>query len=360
MTNHLLGPDDLSPAEIDELLSLAKKIIANPMDYADVAKGKILATLFYEPSTRTRLSFETAMLRLGGQVIGFSDANSTSAKKGEGIQDTIRTVAAYSDIIAIRHPVEGAPYLAAKYSDVPIINAGDGGHHHPSQTLTDLLTIWEMKGRLDNLKIALARDLKFGRTVHSLVESLLKHKGNKFFFVSPEGLEIPDYIKEKIPADAIVETHNLEDVLPEVDVLYMTRIQKERFADPDEYAMFADACILDNEKLKGAKEDMIILHPLPIDKEILFEVDDDPRAAYFKQVKYGMYARMALIYTLLNRSFVKGYEREGVVAKGIVAKCQNPKCVTNNANVQSAKWLYTDKARTVCRCEYCDWILKNE
>lgn len=356
MFSHLLGPDDLGADELASILKLAKEIIANPKDFADAEKGKILATLFFEPSTRTRLSFETAMLRLGGQVIGFSDAANTSVSKGEGLQDTIRTIASYADIIAMRHPCEGAPYLAAKYSSVPIINAGDGGHHHPSQTLTDLLTISELKGTLDGLNVAFCRDLKFGRTVHSLLEVLSKGKNNKFFFVSPKELAIPDYLKENLPASSVVETEDLLSVLPQVDVLYMTRIQKERFANSEEYERFSNSCILDNQKLKSAKKDMIIMHPLPIDKEILFEVDDDERAAYFKQVKYGMFARMALIRTMLSTPFTKGYNKVGKDFITAEDKCKNPKCISNNADVGELKGIY-HKGKNVYRCEYCDWVL---
>ncbi len=355
MLNHLLGPDDLGNAQLNDILSLAEQIIKNPEKYNNFAKGKLLATLFFEPSTRTRLSFEAAMLRLGGQVIGFSDASNTSVSKGEGLQDTIRTIAAYADIIAMRHYHEGAPYLAANYSDVPIINAGDGGHFHPSQTLTDLLTILQLKGTLDGLNVAFCRDLKFGRTVHSLLEVLSRYPNNKFYFVSPKELAIPDYLKENLSPEKVFETENLEDVLPNVDVLYMTRIQKERFSNAEEYARFANACILDNNKLKGAKKDMIILHPLPIDQEILFEVDDDPRAAYFKQVKYGMYARMALIYTLLSTPFTKGYTRKGLNNTEFNGKCNNPKCITNNANVAPIKGVTYKNG--LCHCEYCDWVL---
>ena len=358
MINHLLGPDDLENNQLNDILSLAEHIIKNQEKYNNFAKGKLLATLFFEPSTRTRLSFEAAMLRLGGQVIGFSDASSTSVSKGEGLQDTIRTVAAYADIIAMRHYYEGAPYLAAKYSDVPIINAGDGGHFHPSQTVTDLLTIRQLKGTLDGLNVAFCRDLKFGRTVHSLLEVLSRYKNNKFYFVSPKELQIPPYFKEKLPKEKIVETENLEEILPEVDVLYMTRIQKERFSNAEEYARFSNSCILDNHKLKNAKKDMIILHPLPIDQEILFEVDDDPRAAYFKQVKCGMYARMALIYTLLSNEFVKGYERKGVNKTEINQKCSNPKCITNNATVSKIRGIPSEIAKNINHCEYCDWVLK--
>ncbi len=297
---HLLEPDNLSISQTAEVISLARNIIQNPAKYSEKCKGKLLAALFYEPSTRTRLSFESAMLRLGGNVVGFSDSSSTSVSKGETLEDTIRTVGSYVDIIALRHPKEGAPKLAAKYSLVPIINAGDGGHHHPSQTITDLLTITELKGRTEKLKIAFCGDLKFGRTVHSLTEALSKYNGNYFYFVSPEELKIPEYIKDKLAPDSYAEVRDLQTVLPDVDVLYMTRVQKERFVSEDEYARLKDTYILDTSKMERAKSDMIIMHPLPRVNEISPEIDSDSRAVYFRQVKFGMYARMALISTLLG------------------------------------------------------------
>lgn len=297
---HLLEPDNLSISQTAEVISLARNIIQNPAKYSEKCKGKLLAALFYEPSTRTRLSFESAMLRLGGNVVGFSDSSSTSVSKGETLEDTIRTVGSYVDIIALRHPKEGAPKLAAKYSLVPIINAGDGGHHHPSQTITDLLTITELKGRTEKLKIAFCGDLKFGRTVHSLTEALSKYSGNYFYFVSPEELKIPEYIKDKLAPDSYAEVRDLQTVLPDVDVLYMTRVQKERFVSEDEYARLKDTYILDTSKMERAKSDMIIMHPLPRVNEISPEIDSDSRAVYFRQVKFGMYARMALISTLLG------------------------------------------------------------
>lgn len=297
---HLLEPKDLSISQTAEVLSLARDIIQNPSQYTEKAKGKLLATLFYEPSTRTRLSFESAMLRLGGNVLGFSDSSSSSVSKGETLQDTIRTVGSYVDIIALRHPKEGAPKLASKYSPVPIINAGDGGHHHPSQTITDLLTISELKGGLENLKIAFCGDLKFGRTVHSLTEALGGYAGNFFYFVSPEELKIPEYIRDMLPENSYAEVRDLQEILPDVDVLYMTRVQKERFVSEDEYMRLKDSYILDNAKMLKAKTDMIVMHPLPRVNEIAAEVDNDARAVYFRQVKFGMYARMALISKLLG------------------------------------------------------------
>lgn len=299
----LIEPMDLSLEELDELLNLAGKIIENPAAYADVCKGKILATLFYEPSTRTRLSFEAAMLRLGGSVMGFSSADSSSAAKGESVADTIRTIACYADIAAMRHPKEGAPMVAAMSTDMPVINGGDGGHQHPTQTLTDLLTIRTLKGRLDNFTIGLCGDLKFGRTVHSLIKALSRYENIKFILISPEELRIPDYIREEILIKNKIEfkeVERLENVMDELDVLYMTRVQKERFFNEADYIRLKDSYILDSEKMKSAKSDMIVLHPLPRVNEISTEIDSDPRAAYFKQAKYGMFVRMALIMELLG------------------------------------------------------------
>lgn len=297
---HLLEPKDLSISEISEVICLGRDIIKDSSKYTDIAKGKLLGTLFYEPSTRTRLSFESAMLRLGGGVVGFSDSSSSSVSKGESLADTIRTVGSYVDIIALRHPKEGAPRLAAKYSPVPIINAGDGGHHHPSQTITDLLTIFERKGRLDKLKVAFCGDLKFGRTVHSLTEALLEYSDNFFYFVSPEELRLPDYIREKLSSSSYLEVRDLQEVISDIDILYMTRVQKERFVSEEEYMRLKDSYILDNSKMSLARRDMIVMHPLPRVNEISMEVDRDDRAVYFDQVKYGMYARMALIIKLLG------------------------------------------------------------
>lgn len=299
----LIEPLDLSLDELDEILNLADKIIANPMDYADVCKGRVLATMFYEPSTRTRLSFEAAMLRLGGSVMGFSSAESSSAAKGESVADTIRTVSSYADIAAMRHPKEGAPKVAAMSADIPVINAGDGGHQHPTQTLTDLLTIRSLKGRLKDFTIGLCGDLKFGRTVHSLIKALSRYENIKFVLISPKELQIPDYIREEILVKNNIEfeeVERLENVMEELDVLYMTRVQKERFFNEADYVRLKDSYIVNMEKLEKAKNDMIILHPLPRVNEISVEVDKDPRACYFKQTKYGMYVRMALIMKLLG------------------------------------------------------------
>ncbi len=300
---HLVTPDDLSIEEIFELMELAQDIIKSPDDYSTFCKNKLLGTLFFEPSTRTRLSFEAAMLRLGGSIIGFSESGSSSTAKGESLIDTIRTVGCYSDIIAMRHPQEGSATLARQYSYVPIINAGDGGHYHPTQTLTDLLTILETKGTFGNLNIGLCGDLKFGRTVHSLLKTMNKYKNNKFYLISPEELKIPNYVMKLTfdeGADNFVENERLEEVISELDVLYMTRVQKERFFNEADYVRLKDSYILSPEKLKAAKEDMIILHPLPRVNEIELEVDKDPRAKYFDQARYGMFVRMALIMKLLG------------------------------------------------------------
>ena len=301
---HVMSPLDLSVEELEQILNLAADIKANPKKYAHACDGKKLATLFYEPSTRTRLSFEAAMMNLGGKVLGFSSADSSSAAKGETVADTIRVVSCYADICAMRHPKEGAPLVASMVSNIPVINAGDGGHQHPTQTLTDLLTIRSLKGRLDNLTIGLCGDLKFGRTVHSLIEALvLRYSNVKFVLISPEELRVPSYIREDILEKHNVEfeeVERLEDALPKLDILYMTRVQKERFFNEEDYVRMKDFYILDKQKMELAKEDMYILHPLPRVNEIAVEVDDDPRAAYFKQAQYGVYVRMALILRLLE------------------------------------------------------------
>ena len=299
---HLMSPLDFSTEELDRLFDLANDMEAHMDKYAHVCDGKKLATCFYEPSTRTRLSFEAAMLNLGGQVLGFSDAGSSSASKGESVSDTIRVISCYADICAMRHPKEGAPMVAASRSRIPVINAGDGGHQHPTQTLTDLLTIRSLKGRLSDLTIGLCGDLKFGRTVHSLIHALVRYENIHFIFISPEELKVPDYItdmlkEKKIPYKEVIR---LEDSLPDLDLLYMTRVQRERFFNEEDYVRLKDFYILDKAKLTLAREDMLILHPLPRVNEISVEGDDDPRAMYFKQAQYGVYVRMALIYTLLG------------------------------------------------------------
>lgn len=300
---HLIDPMDFTIEEFDEIFELANDIVSNPDNYIEKCKGKVLSTLFYEPSTRTRFSFEAAMLRLGGNVIGFSEPNSSSVAKGESIADTIRTVACYADIAVMRHPKEGSAKIAANYSEIPMVNAGDGGHHHPTQTLTDLLTIKEIKGKLNNNVIGICGDLKFGRTVHSLIKALSRYENNKFILISPSELRIPDYIRQTILEKnniEFVEVEKLEDVIEEIDILYMTRVQKERFFNEQDYIRLKDIYILTGEKMNKAKNDMIVLHPLPRVNEISYEVDDDSRACYFKQAKYGMFVRMALIVKLLG------------------------------------------------------------
>ncbi|WP_346937096.1 aspartate carbamoyltransferase [Clostridium sp.] len=300
---NLIEPMDLTLEELDEVFDLADEIIQDPRKFIHACDGYLLTTLFYEPSTRTRFSFEAAMNRLGGNVIGFSEPNASSVAKGESIADTIRTVACYADIAVMRHPKEGAPQVAAQYSDIPVVNAGDGGHQHPTQTLTDLLTIRTLKGRLNNLTIGCCGDLKFGRTVHSLIKALSRYENNKFVLISPEELEIPEYIKKEVLKKKNIEfkqVRTMEEAMKEIDILYMTRVQRERFFNEEDYIKLKDTYILDNEKMSLAKEDMIVLHPLPRVNEIAYEVDSDNRAVYFKQAKYGMYVRMALILKLLG------------------------------------------------------------
>lgn len=300
---HLMSPLDLSVEELDKLLTLANDIEKNPQKYAHACEGKKLATCFYEPSTRTRLSFEAAMLNLGGSVLGFSSESSSSASKGESVSDTIRVISCYADICAMRHPKEGAPLVASEKSTIPVINAGDGGHQHPTQTLTDLLTIRSLKGRLDNLTIGLCGDLKFGRTVHSLIHALIRYPNIRFSLISPEELRVPSYIREDVLKKNRIpfqEVERLEDTMQDLDILYMTRVQRERFFNEDDYVRMKDFYILDKKKMSLAKQDMIVMHPLPRVNEISVKVDDDPRAAYFKQVQYGVYVRMALILTLLE------------------------------------------------------------
>ena len=300
---HLMSPLDFSVDELDKLLDLANDIEKYPQKYAHACEGKKLATCFYEPSTRTRLSFEAAMLNLGGSVLGFASADSSSAAKGESVSDTIRIISCYADICAMRHTKEGAPLVASQKSRIPVINAGDGGHQHPTQTLTDLLTIRSLKGRLGNLTIGLCGDLKFGRTVHSLISALIRYPGIRFVLISPEELRIPSYIREDVLAAnniPFTEVERLEDAMPDLDVLYMTRVQKERFFNEEDYVRLKNFYILTKAKMDLAKDDMLVLHPLPRVNEISVEVDDDPRAAYFRQAQYGVYVRMALILTLLD------------------------------------------------------------
>ena len=299
---NLIQPEDFSVEEINQILSLSQNIIENPSKYSRVCEGKLLATLFYEPSTRTRLSFESAMYRLGGSVVGFSEPNSSSVSKGESLGDTIRTVSCYADAIVMRHPVAGSAEEAAKYTEIPFINAGDGGNQHPTQTLTDLLTIKSLKGNLDNHTIGLCGDLKNGRTVHSLVKAMSRYKGTKFIFISPDELKMPKYIKEAIQEQghAYYETNNLDEVIGSLDILYMTRVQRERFENQEQYEKLKNYYILNKSKMQNAREDMLVMHPLPRVNEIDAEVDFDERAVYFKQAKYGMFVRMALIMKLLG------------------------------------------------------------
>lgn len=300
---HIISPTDLTVSELNELLELSEEIIQSPKKFSEVCRGKKLATLFYEPSTRTRLSFEAAMLNLGGSILGFSSADSSSASKGESVADTIRVISSYADICAIRHPKEGAPFVASNYSSIPVINAGDGGHNHPTQTFTDLLTIKNLKGRLDNLTVGFCGDLKFGRTVHSLINALARYENINFVLISPEELRIPNYIRDGVLEENKIsyeETKHLEDALPKLDILYMTRVQRERFFNEEDYIRLKDTYILGEKKMAKAKEDMLVLHPLPRVNEIATEVDDDPRAVYFKQAQFGVYVRMALIMKLLE------------------------------------------------------------
>lgn len=300
---HLISPLDLSTEELDQILALGQSIMKDPQKYAHVCDGKKLATLFYEPSTRTRLSFEAAMLNLGGSVLGFSSADSSSASKGESVADTIRVISSYADICAMRHPKEGAPTVAAMHSEIPVINAGDGGHNHPTQTLTDLITIKTLMGRLDHMTIGMCGDLKFGRTVHSLINAMVRYPGVRFILISPDELRIPDYLRQEVLIDGhvdFIETKELEKYMPQLDILYMTRVQRERFFNEEDYIRLKDSFILDAAKMEYAKKEMYVLHPLPRVNEISTEIDKDPRAVYFLQAKYGVYVRMALIMTLLG------------------------------------------------------------
>jgi len=348
---------DFSVEELDQLIATAKDIIAHPENYWDRCAHKKLATLFFEPSTRTRLSFEAAMMELGGNVIGFSEASSSSASKGESMADTAKILSCYADIMAIRHPREGAPYVASCNATVPVINAGDGGHNHPTQTLADLLTISREMGRLNDLTIGFCGDLKYGRTVHSLIEAMSRYTGIKFVLISPEELKLPNYVrfntleKHNIPYEV---TTSLENALPKLDVLYMTRIQQERFDDLDEYNRLKDSYVLNTEKMKLAKEDMCILHPLPRVNEISVAVDDDPRAAYFRQALNGKYMRMALILKLLDEA--KNPERESVATDGLVYDrvCTNPKCICQVEQELRHTARLTDPKDNIFRCIYCE------
>ncbi len=349
---------DLGVDELDGLIATAKDIIAHPEAYWDRCAHKKLATLFFEPSTRTRLSFEAAMLELGGSVIGFSEASSSSASKGESVADTAKIVSCYADIIAMRHPKEGAPYVASQAASIPVINAGDGGHNHPTQTLADLLTISREMGRLDNLTIGLCGDLKYGRTVHSLIEAMSRYRGIQFVLISPEELKIPGFIRYNVFENQGIpytEVSSLEEAMPDLDVLYMTRIQRERFDDPWEYERLKDSYVLDTEKMKLAKEKMCVLHPLPRVNEISVKVDDDPRAAYFRQALNGKYMRMALILKLLDEA-ARNPMKEAIDTTGLEYDrvCRNPKCITQTEQELPQLFRCTDKAAGIHRCVYCE------
>ena len=349
---------DLGVDELDGLIATAKDIIAHPEAYWDRCTHKKLATLFFEPSTRTRLSFEAAMLELGGSVIGFSEASSSSASKGESVADTAKIVSCYADIIAMRHPKEGAPYVASQAASIPVINAGDGGHNHPTQTLADLLTISREMGRLDNLTIGLCGDLKYGRTVHSLIEAMSRYKGIQFVLISPEELKIPGFIRYNVFENQGIpytEVSSLEEAMPDLDVLYMTRIQRERFDDPWEYERLKNSYVLDTEKMRLAKEKMCVLHPLPRVNEISVKVDDDPRAAYFRQALNGKYMRMALILKLLDEA-ARNPMKEAIDTTGLEYDrvCRNPKCITQTEQELPQLFRCTDKAAGIHRCVYCE------
>lgn len=355
---HLIDPMDLTVEETGRVVALAEEIIADRARFGEACKGKKLATLFYEPSTRTRLSFTAAMLELGGEVIGFADARSSSVTKGETVADTVRVVRCFADIIAMRHFKEGAPLVASQYAGIPVINAGDGSHAHPTQTLTDLLTIKREKGRFDHLTVGFCGDLKFGRTVHSLIKALSRYEGVKIVLISPEELRLPDYMQREMQAGSGLEfreARTLEEAMPELDILYMTRVQKERFADEAEYDRVKDSYVLDPEKLKTAREDMIVLHPLPRVNEITRAVDNDPRAAYFRQVENGKFVRMALILTLLGWAGEnKPLERTPELAEpyGVnERKCPNPNCISATEDVDQ---LLRRGADGTCRCAYCE------
>lgn len=358
---HLLSPLDFTVEEIQKLLDLACDIEKNRAKYAHVCDGKKLATLFFEPSTRTRLSFESAMLSLGGSVLGFSSANSSSAAKGESVADTIRTISCYSDIIAMRHPKEGSAFVAAGKAGVPVINAGDGGHQHPTQTLTDLLTIYSLKGSLGNMTVGLCGDLKFGRTVHSLIHALVRYPGVKFVLIAPPELRVPDYIREDVlDAHGIEyrEVTSLDDAMAELDILYMTRVQRERFLSEEDYLRVKDCYILDKAKMELAKDDMFVLHPLPRVNEIATEVDDDPRAAYFRQVQYGVYVRMALIMTLLgmdeNNQLAEKEKQTLPECLTNIIHCENPHCITTVEQELPQVFYLADKEKQIYRCQYCE------
>lgn len=358
---HLIDPMDFTRDEIDRLLDLAEKIIENPAEYAHKCDGRILATLFYEPSTRTRLSFESAMMRLGGKVLGFSSANSSSASKGESVADTIRVVSGYADIAAMRHFKEGAPYVASRYSGIPVINAGDGGHQHPTQTLTDLLTIRRSRGDINGVTIGLCGDLKFGRTVHSLIKSLVRYENVRFVLISPEELALPRYIRDEVIASSgfpCEEVRDLDKALPELDILYMTRVQRERFTSEEEYQRLKDSYILTPERMALAKPGMAVLHPLPRVNEISPEVDDNPGAMYFQQAKNGVFVRMALILTLLGlapdtATDTAPEKKHPVKAEGV--RCSSARCITADEPVEP---LVYKNENGEYRCAYCDRLVE--
>lgn len=353
---------ELSVQELYDLMATAKDIIEDPAKYATACRGKKLATLFFEPSTRTRLSFEAAMLELGGSVIGFSEASSSSAAKGESIADTAKVISCYADIIAMRHPKDGAPFVAASNATVPVINAGDGGHNHPTQTLADLFTIWREKGRLDHLTVGFCGDLKYGRTVHSLITALSRYTGIKLVLISPEELKLPSFVKyEVIEKNGMeyTETADLEAAMPKLDILYMTRVQGERFTDVEQYLRLRDSYILTPEKLKNAKADLAILHPLPRVNEISVKIDDDPRACYFKQVSNGKYMRMALILKLLDEAKQNPVREDLIKADGrelLINRitCRNPRCISKVEQELDQVFKVTDPENNICRCVYCE------
>lgn len=352
---NLISITDFSAEELYELMRTAIDIAENHDKYSNLCRGKKLANLFFEPSTRTRLSFEAAMLELGGSVIGFSEANSSSASKGESVADTAKVVSCYADIIAMRHPREGAPLVAARNASIPVINAGDGGHNHPTQTLADLLTIYREKGRLDNLTVGFCGDLKYGRTVHSLILALSRYAGIKVILISPDELKLPEYVKKDVLEKNSMEyseTTSLEEALPELDILYMTRVQRERFDSPEEYEKLKDSYILTAEKLTAAKDDMCILHPLPRVNEISVAVDKDPRACYFKQALNGKLMRMALILKLLEPSSMEEEFDDGATPSA-EKKCTNPRCITSTE--QELEHRFTQSEGGTCRCVYCEW-----
>lgn len=353
---HLLSPLDFSVEETDEILNLASDIYRHPSNYCDSCHGKKLATLFYEPSTRTRLSFEAAMLNLGGSVLGFSDSNSSSVTKGETVADTIRVVSSYADICAMRHPKEGAPNLASQFSRIPIINAGDGGHNHPTQTFADILTIKELRGSIGNFTIGFCGDLKFGRTVHSLIQELVRYSNINFVLISPDELKLPNYVKKEVLVannKPFTEMTSLEEALPDLDILYMTRVQKERFIDEEDYLKLKDSYILDMAKLNNAKSDLLILHPLPRVNEIATDVDSDSRAKYFEQAKYAVYVRMALILKLIS---LKDDDFTPALPEMVMSSliCENPRCITSIERGIKHVFKLTDAESKTYRCIYCE------